>query len=109
MRIPFQTGDGETVWFYVLEQTRFYGMSYLLVTEDADAEETEVYILKDTSREDSEEALYEMVEDEQELNAVAGLFRELVEDAELVGDTEISGNEKVAEEAVDEAVRGPEK
>ena len=83
-KIPFQTGDGETVWFYVLEQTRFYGMSYLLVTEDEAAEETEVYILKDTSREDSGEAVYEMVEDEQELAAVAGLFRELIEDAELV-------------------------
>ncbi len=91
-KIPFQTGDGETVWFYVLEQTRFYGMNYLLVTEDADGEETEVYILKDTSREDSGEAVYEMVEDGQELAAVAGLFRELLEDAELVEDNENAGD-----------------
>lgn len=83
-RIPFQTAEGETVSFCVLEETRFYGQNYLLVTEDENADEAEVYILKDLSPADSTEAVYEMVEDDDELNAVAGLFRELLEDTELL-------------------------
>ena len=31
--ITLETGDGERVDFYVLEETRISGMNYLLVTE----------------------------------------------------------------------------
>ena len=81
-RIPFQTEDGDSVLFFVLEQTRFYGVNYLLVTEDVESDEAEVYILKDLSPEDSEESVYEMVDDEEELNAVAVLSKELLEDTD---------------------------
>ena len=83
-RIPFQTEDGKTVLFYVLEQTKFYGVNYLLVTEDTESEDAEVYILKDLSGKDSDEAVYEMVEEDKELRALAGLFQELLEDVDLV-------------------------
>ena len=83
-RIPFVTEDGATVQFRVLEQTKFYGVDYLLVTEDETLEDAEVYILKDLSGQDSEQALYEIVEDEEELHAVAGLFEELLEDVDIV-------------------------
>lgn len=83
-RIPFVTEDGTTVQFCVLEQTKFYGVHYLLVTEDETLADAEVYILKDLSGEDSAQAVYEIVEDDEELHAVAGLFEELLEDVDIV-------------------------
>ena len=49
-KITLVTDDGGAVDFYVLEETRINGMSYLLVTDAADDdEEGECYILKDLS------------------------------------------------------------
>ena len=53
-----------------MEETRIAGVSYLLVTESEDDEEAEAYILKDLSEDAETEASYEIVEDEQELQAV---------------------------------------
>ncbi|MGB4661166.1 MAG: DUF1292 domain-containing protein [Mobilitalea sp.] len=84
--IVFTTEDGEEVVFRILEQTRLGGVNYILVTsteeeeEDADAE---AYIFKDISQETDEEAIYDMVEDEQELASVASIFKELLDDIEL--------------------------
>ncbi len=83
-KIPFEMEDGTQVEFYVLEQTRFYGVDYLLVTEDGDLPEAQALILKDLSGEQSAEALYEIVEDENELRAVAALFEELLEDVDIL-------------------------
>ena len=52
--------------FYVLEQTRLAGRDYILVTENLD-----------------EEAVYETVGDEQELDAVASVFADMLEDVDL--------------------------
>ena len=41
-------------------------------------------ILKDVSAEGESEAVYEIVDDEKELKAVADLFSELLEDTEFV-------------------------
>lgn len=82
--IIFTTEDGEEVTFCVLEQTRLGGVDYLLVsTTEEDDEEAEALILKDVSKETDEEAVYDIVEDEQELELVAGIFQELLEDIEL--------------------------
>jgi len=83
-KIPFVMEDGTQVQFCVLEQTRFYGVNYLLVTEDEDSPEMEVLILKDLSDEQSAQALYEIVEDDEELRALAGVFEELLEDVDIV-------------------------
>ena len=49
-KLIFITPDTqEEVQFYIIELTRINGMNYLLVTE-SDEEETEAYILKDTSK-----------------------------------------------------------
>lgn len=80
-QIIFQTDEGE-VLFYVLEETRVSGINYLLVAESEDAE-AECYILKDTSAETDTEAVYEMVEDEDQLDALAKVFSELLEDTEI--------------------------
>lgn len=76
--------DGENqVAFYVLEQTRLGGINYILVTDVLDGD-GEALILKDLSDEESPEAIYEIVEDDAELEAVATVFENLLEDIDLV-------------------------
>lgn len=75
---------GEEVELYVVEETRVSGVNYLLVTDSSDNdEEGEAYILKDVSAESDTDAIYEMVEDENELNAVSKIFEELLDDITL--------------------------
>ncbi|MDF2483930.1 MAG: hypothetical protein K0R46_98 [Herbinix sp.] len=82
--ITFITEDEEEVVFQILEQTRLGGTDYLLVsTTTEDDEEAEALILKDISKETDEEAVYDIVEDEQELESVAAIFKELLDDIEL--------------------------
>ena len=75
--------DGETAEFYVLEQTILGGVPYLLVTPDAEGD-SEALILKDLSGTEDLEAVYEIVDDDTELQAVAAVFSELLEDIDLV-------------------------
>jgi hypothetical protein len=81
--IEFETADGEKVMFSVLEQTMLGGINYLLVTEEN--EEGSFLILKEINGDLSEDdyASYEILEDEKELRAVAGVFDELLEDVDL--------------------------
>lgn len=65
--------------FYVLEQTRISNVDYLLVTVD-ETGDTDALILKDVSQSQDADALYEIVEEEAELNAVAKVFSELIGD-----------------------------
>lgn len=82
-KIQFVTDDNEVVDFYILEETRINGINYILVTDSEDDEEAEAYILKDTSSEESIEASYEFVENDNELSAVGKVFEELLEDIDL--------------------------
>ncbi len=81
--IQITSEDGEQIQFYVVEQTRVNGKDYILVTETED-EEAEAYILKDVSSDKEAEAVYEFVEEEDELNALAAVFSELVDDTDIV-------------------------
>jgi uncharacterized protein YrzB (UPF0473 family) len=82
--IKFTAQDGEEVTFHVLEQTRLGGVDYLLVsTADEEDEEAQALILKDISKDTDEEAIYDIVEDDRELELVAGIFKELLDDIEL--------------------------
>ena len=86
-KIKFTDEDGIEVEFTVVEQTKINGKNYLLVAEDEDSEEEETiaYILKDVSGEQDAEAVYEMVEDDMELDSVSRIFEELLgEDEALV-------------------------
>lgn len=78
--------DGDSVDFYVLEETRINGMNYLLVTDSDEEEDGECYVLKDVSRDDEEEAVYEFVENEAEMDYMFRIFTELLgdEDVEIV-------------------------
>ena len=84
-KLAFVTEDQESVDFYIIEETRVNGINYLLVTEseDEEDEEAEAYILKDTSKAEDTEAVYEFVESEEELDAVSRIFAELLEDMDL--------------------------
>lgn len=82
-KVKFVFGDtNEETEFFVLEQTRINGNSYILVT-DSDEEEAECLILKDTSRAEDKESVYEIVEDDVELSAVLKVFEELLEDVDI--------------------------
>ena len=81
----FVTEDQESVGWCIIEETRVNGINYLLVneSEDEEDEEAEAYILKDTSKAEDTEAVYEFVESEEELDAVSRIFAELLEDMDL--------------------------
>lgn len=81
-KIVFTPSGEETVEFYVLEQTRLGGIDYILVT-DSEEEDAEALILRDMSAPEEEEAVYEIVTDDEELNAVAAVFENMLEDIEL--------------------------
>ena len=69
--------------FFVLEQTRISGVSYILVPTDSEDEDGEALILKDLSKDGEEEAVYEIVDDNEELTAVSKVFNEMLEDVDL--------------------------
>lgn len=73
---------GETTEFYVLESTTLGGNTYILVTEN-ESDDGEAMILKDVSDRDSEEAVYEEVANDKELNAVADVFQSMLDDIDI--------------------------
>ena len=66
----------------MLEQTKLNGVSYILVT-DSEEDDAECLILKDISTEEASESLYEIVDDDEELNVISGVFEELLEDVSI--------------------------
>ena len=79
-KIKFQSEDG-IIEFFVEEQTTVAGITYLLVSDSQD-DEANAYIMKDVSEEGSEEASYEMVEDD-ELVAISKVFEQMLDDVDL--------------------------
>lgn len=83
-KIVFIDEDGNEVEMYVVEENRINNVNYLLVTEDeGDEEEAEAYILKDISKEEDEEAVYEMVVEDSEIDYIGKVFSELLEDIDI--------------------------
>ena len=80
-KIVFTKDDGEEFLVNVIEETRIAGVNYLLVSENED-EDAECVILRDTSLDSDTEASYEIVEDGEDLAAIADVFRALLEDEE---------------------------
>ncbi len=83
-KIVFESEKDGPVEFYVLEQTKIGGASYLLVTEEEEGD-SDALILKDVSMPEDAEAVYEIVEDETELDAVAAVFENILGDVDLTG------------------------
>ena len=70
IKFAFGDGNGEDE-FFVLEQTKINGATYILVT---DSEEDDAECL---------DKMYEIVEDDTELLAVSKVFEELLEDVSI--------------------------
>ena len=68
--------------FFVLEQTKLNGVSYILVT-DSEEDDAECLILKGISKDTSSDSIYEIVEDDVELTAISKVFEEQLEDIEI--------------------------
>ena len=65
--------------FFVLEQVKLGGKMYLLVTDQEEGDGM-CLILRDDAEEGSEESLYAVVEDDNELSAVLLLFSDKLEE-----------------------------
>lgn len=82
-KITFTFEDtNETVDFFVLEQTKLNGATYLLVA-DNESDDAECLILKETESGNEQDNLYDIVEDDNELTAVLKVFEELLEDVDI--------------------------
>ena len=82
-KIVLTDDEGHEVEMYVDEETRINNVNYILVTEEGDEVEEIAHILKDVSDENDEEAIYEMVEDDSELDYIGRIFSELLEDIDI--------------------------
>lgn len=81
-KIAFGLDDGGQVEFFVLETTKLSGNNYILVT-DAEEGDGEALILKEIPGDDKKEVIYEIVEDDDLLEALSPLFESLMEDVKL--------------------------
>ena len=81
-KLCFTTDDGTKLELYVLEETRIGGTDYILVADTAE-DDGNCYILKDVSEEEAEEAVYEMVEDDNELDYLMDIFSQLLDDVDI--------------------------
>ena len=79
-QMVFTNDLGEEEVFYVQAVTVLGGINYLLVTETEDLS-GDAYILKQ-SEETEEEITFDMVDDEDELDALADVFEELIAEEE---------------------------
>ena len=81
-KIVFSPDGEDEVEFYCLEQTVIGAKTYLLVTDQEDGD-GEALVLRDDSDMKDEQALYVIVDDDQELEAVAGVFRKLLAEDDI--------------------------
>lgn len=72
---------GESITLYAVEETRVAGVNYLLAADEEG--DGSCYILRDVSLPEEAEAIYEMVEDEDELDYLLHIFKELVDGIDL--------------------------
>ena len=81
-KIVFTTQDNEQVEFYVLEQTMINGVNYILVADSVEDEEANALILKESANE-ADDIVYDVVEDDNELQAISKVFIEMLDDTDI--------------------------
>ncbi|WP_310602079.1 DUF1292 domain-containing protein [Anaerosporobacter sp.] len=86
-KIVFTTQDNEKIEFYVLEQTMISGVNYILVADSVEDEEANALILRESANE-ADEIIYDVVEDDNELQAISKVFIEMLDDTEIEFDKE---------------------
>lgn len=82
-KLIFTPENENSVELYIVGQTVIDGKSYLLVSEKEEGD-SDALILRDDSKEDDKDALYSIVEDENELLICSKAFRDLLDDVDLV-------------------------
>lgn len=75
--------EEEAIQLFVLEKTTLGGVDYLLVTDHEDGD-AQALILKDVTQEEGDDSTYVIVSDDKELDAVAAVFENLLDDIEFV-------------------------
>ncbi|MBQ3973120.1 MAG: DUF1292 domain-containing protein [Lachnospiraceae bacterium] len=78
-KISLTADDNSIVDFYILDQQKLFGINYLLVA-DSEEGDGEALILKDTAGPLDPESVYEVVEDEREIDAVLVLFKDTLDE-----------------------------
>lgn len=81
-KISFAGNNGDSIEFYVIEKTTLGGVDYMLVTE-SESEDADAYVLKDVSSKEDAEAIFEIVDDENELQAIGQVFQNLLDDIDI--------------------------
>ena len=71
--------SNEVEEFYILDQAKLGGKTYLLVTDEEEGDGMAM-ILRDDAQPGAEEALYSVVEDDNELDALFLLFEDKLEE-----------------------------
>ncbi len=85
-KIVFTTEDNEAIEFYVLEQTRVNGVNYLLIADSEDEDtEANAMILKEREVQ-GEDAVYDIVENDEELDAISKVFETMMDDIDIAID-----------------------
>lgn len=78
------TPDGDQkIELFVIEKTTIGGIDYYLATETEEGD-SDALILKDLSKREEEEAVFEVVSDDNELDAVAKVFESILDDVSFV-------------------------
>ena len=80
--LSFEDEDGQIHHFEVVETTTIAGREYLLLQDPSTGDEDEeyqAYIMRKTGEEE-DDAFYEFVSDETELQSVFEVFEQLLED-----------------------------
>jgi len=75
-------GETQEVEFFILEQTKLAGDTYILVTDEEEGD-AECWILKEIPGDQKGENIYETVTDDSVLQAVTALFSQLLEDVDI--------------------------
>lgn len=81
-KIVLSGNEGDTLELFILEKTTLGGVDYMLGCEE-ETGDCDAYILKDMSKTEDAEGVYEIVSDETELKAVGQVFQSLLEDADI--------------------------
>ncbi len=82
-KISLTADDNTIVDFYILDQQKLFGITYLLVA-DSEEGDGEALILKDTAGPLDPESVYEVVEDEREIGAVLVLFKDTLDELGII-------------------------
>lgn len=83
-KIKFMLDTQESVEFFVLEQTKLGGKQYILVTDALEGDAEALILRESPLSEGKSESIYEVVEDDTELSAVAAVFENLLDDTEIL-------------------------